>query len=44
VIVREVLPPLNREHNQLDEIALDLYGLTDREERENVIALGAPRN
>ncbi len=30
--------------DQLDEIALDLYGVTDREERENVLALGAPRN
>lgn len=30
--------------DQLDEIALDLYGITDGDERENVIALGAPRN
>lgn len=30
--------------DQLDEIALDLYGVTDREERENALALGAPRN
>jgi hypothetical protein len=30
--------------DQLDEIALDLYGITDSEERENVLALGAPRN
>lgn len=29
--------------DQLDEIALDLYGVTDRDERENVLALGAPR-
>jgi hypothetical protein len=29
---------------QLDAIALDLYGITDREERENVLALGAPRH
>lgn len=31
-------------NDQLDEIALDLYGITDEEERENVLALGAPRN
>lgn len=30
--------------DQMDEIALDLYGITDSEERENVLALGAPRN
>jgi hypothetical protein len=30
--------------DQLDEIALDLYGIIDREERENILALGAPRN
>jgi hypothetical protein len=29
--------------DQLDEIVLDLYGITDGEERENVLALGAPR-
>jgi hypothetical protein len=30
--------------DQLDEITLDLYGITDSDERENVLALGAPRN
>ncbi len=30
--------------DQLDEMALELYGITDNEERENVLALGAPRN
>lgn len=30
--------------DQLDEIALDMYGIIDAEERENVLALGAPRN
>jgi type I restriction and modification enzyme subunit R-like protein len=29
--------------DQLDGIAFDLYGVTDEEERENVLALGAPR-
>lgn len=29
--------------DQLDDIALDLYGITDGDERENVLALGAPR-
>ncbi len=30
--------------DQLDGIALDLYGINDADERENVLALGAPRN
>jgi len=30
--------------DQLDHIALDLYGISDEEERDNVLALGAPRN
>jgi hypothetical protein len=29
---------------QLDDIALDLYGITDREERGNILALEAPRS